>query len=329
MHHGGKCRWIIVLLRLHTHNIFRAALKLLLLLASSVGLYAITYTVAEPHTVHLLHLIHNHAEFTGPVIVAESNTHFHLFVKWWQDNVKKLQPPLQAYFFVALNPQEYRALKQEVPMVAYNRGTNLAWWFHNMEFRTMAYNAVVLHRWRTVVEVLRIQRDVLLTDLDVLWRRNPVEYIRTLPVCDFYAATDAVPLPEEKGAPRLYPPFPHQGAVNWLNLGFFYIRSNPRTIALARSMMETPDLEEDDQALFNGKLEAMRKAAGDAAVVSHNATTCASYGNFTFHVLPPNLFMNKRHFELYPQFRDPILIHFNYMLTLSEKVEYLKQHGFW
>lgn len=53
----------------------------------------------------------------------------------------------------------------------------------------------------------------------------------------------------------------------------------------------SPSPEEDDQALFNGKLEAMRKAAGDAAVVSHNATTCASYGNFTFHVLPPNLFM--------------------------------------
>ena len=62
------------------------------------------------------------------------------------------------------------------------------------------------------VDILKDKRDVLLSDVDIFWRRNPLAYLQTLPKCDIYACTDVPYLPRDsKGGYRLTAPLPGRG----------------------------------------------------------------------------------------------------------------------
>jgi hypothetical protein len=268
-----------------------------------------------------------HEARKDPVIVAETNSLFHGLTRWWIGNMKEVVPPIKKFQLVALDPEEYRRLKELNQTVLYDKGVNMN--TTKSVFRNKEYNEIVHFKWKVVVDILKDKRDVLLSDVDIFWRRNPLAYLQTLPKCDIYACTDVPYLPRDsKGGYRLTAPLPGRGMTNWLNTGFIMLRSNARVMKLAQRVRDNPIPGFDDQWTFNVYLEELLTANPNASSTGHSPNECAHYGDLTFFILPPDLFMNKRIYEAHPTFNNPYSIHFNYLGSHRQKVRYLVSKGF-
>mmetsp|Transcript_36653 Transcript_36653/g.57552 ORF Transcript_36653/g.57552 Transcript_36653/m.57552 type:complete len:99 (-) Transcript_36653:10-306(-) len=87
------------------------------------------------------------------------------------------------------------------------------------------------------MKVLKQGFNVLLTDVDVVWLRNPFSLLATMPECDFYFYCSKNVLPKE---------LTH---CFKLNTGIMYFRSNNRTIDFIRRAMKTFNWFDDQTSL--------------------------------------------------------------------------------
>eukprot|EP00667_Euglena_gracilis_P013838 EG_transcript_14299 len=263
-----------------------------------------------------------------PVLLAESNARFHPMTRWWIDGLKALHPPVTQYAIVALDPQERDRLLALKQTVIHNAGNNMN--YTQTSFRTKWYNQIVRYKWQIVVDVLRSGRPLLLSDVDIHWRRNPLPYLATLPQCDLYFGTDMRDLSVDLNTSSyaLTPPFPGDGFTNWVNTGFMLMRPRPAVIALAKRVLLRPLRGKDDQYTLNFHLETLYKRHKASSRPGHDGHSCGNYGGLTFHFLRPDLFPNRLLYEKYPLCRrDYYLLHCNFLGDFTEKMAWMTQQG--
>eukprot|EP00668_Euglena_longa_P032232 GGOE01041533.1.p1 GENE.GGOE01041533.1~~GGOE01041533.1.p1 ORF type:complete len:328 (+),score=89.01 GGOE01041533.1:77-1060(+) len=270
-------------------------------------------------------------EVRDPVIVAESNSRFHRMTRWWIDIMNKLG--LSKFVIVALDPVEYHRLKKMNQVVAWHRGLNMN--YSATTFRSDHYNQIVNYKWQIVVDLLKHGHDLLLTDVDIFWRRNPLPYLRDLPYCHMYLTVDLMGIPEDEGSTatpkphRLYPPFSWEGFENRANTGFCYLRSKPSVIELAETVLTKPLPGMDDQYTFNTHFNAIWQKHRSTSRTHHGAQSCAKYGNLTFHMLRPDLFQNRLIHMHNPQYdNEYYTLHFNWLGDYTEKMNAMIGGGF-
>jgi hypothetical protein len=270
------------------------------------------------------------AQRSDPIIVAESNTRFHPITRWWMDNMRKLR--LDRYLMVALDPVEYKRLQGLHPYVAFTPGMNMN--YSTTAFRDPGYNKIVNYKWQIVIDLLMYGYKVLLTDVDILWRRNPLPYLSHLPYCDMYLTTNVIHIPPDMSSPlnpkplKLTPPYNGDGVENWVNTGFCYLHPAPQVIALARKVLDEPFAGMDDQYTFNIHLERIWKEERAKSRNSHGRRSCANYGNVTFHILRPDLFQHRYIHESNPTIKNWIILHFNWLETYEQKLNIMVSQGF-
>eukprot|EP00667_Euglena_gracilis_P013695 EG_transcript_14140 len=270
-------------------------------------------------------------ERADPIIVAESNSHFHPLTHWWIDNMHKLG--LKKFVVVALDFAEYRRLKEMGVTVAWHRGLNMN---HSLAFfRTKEYNQIVNYKWHIVRDLLQHGHDLLLTDVDIHWHRNPLPYLRTLPNCHIYLASEVKTIPTDDASTetpkplRVYPPFPGDGFENWGNTGFCRLTSHPAVVNLAEAVLKKPVPGVDDQFTFNTHFNELWKTQQKNSSRTHGPNTCGNYGNLTFHMLRPDLFQNRHIHDNHPQFNEEYYtLHFNWLVDYNEKIRVMIAGGF-
>eukprot|EP00667_Euglena_gracilis_P014246 EG_transcript_14750 len=272
-------------------------------------------------------------ERRDPIIVAETNSQFHPMALWWIANMRRLG--LKKFVIVALDIGEYRRLKKMGLVVVWHPGLDMN--YSLASFRTKEYNEIVNYKWQIVLDLLRAGHDVLLTDVDIYWRRNPVPYLRTLPYCHMYVSVDLKELPPDETStlnpkpPRVYPPFTfdEENVVNRANTGFCYLRSNPHVMRLAEAVLRKPLPGKDDQYTFNAHFNELLETHKARSKISHGPQMCANYGDLTFQMLRPDLFQNRLFHNLYPQFNDKYYtLHFNWLVDYNEKMKTMIAEGF-
>jgi hypothetical protein len=127
------------------------------------------------------------------------------------------------------------------------------------------------------------------------------------------------------------------------NTGFYFLKSNSRSIALLNETIHRarggPGL--DDQIHFGNVLREWR-VSGKAMFIVEGQTAPWVYNNerpFTFRVLHPYRFQTGQVAaalfgkQLEPPYdgkeQDIILVHANYMVGHTSKVNFFKSHGLW
>eukprot|EP00667_Euglena_gracilis_P008171 EG_transcript_8268 len=245
------------------------------------------------------------AEHKGPIILTESNSEFHPMTVWWIQNMHKLG--LTKFLIIAMDIKEYHRLKHMGLFVFWTHGLNVS---HSDHFSTPSYIQIVNYRWKVVVDLLHHGFDVLMTDVDIYWRRNPLPYLQSLPRCHMYLSTDVTGLSEDETSPqipkprRLYPPFTHGDVLNKACLGFSYFVCHPLVIKVAETVLQKAIGEKHDQDVFNVHLMNLLQTNKNESRIFHGADTCGNYGNLTFHILRPDLFQNYRIHTEYPEFKQ-------------------------
>eukprot|EP00668_Euglena_longa_P000898 GGOE01001084.1.p1 GENE.GGOE01001084.1~~GGOE01001084.1.p1 ORF type:complete len:333 (-),score=45.63 GGOE01001084.1:226-1224(-) len=264
-----------------------------------------------------------------PIILTESNTKYHCMAVWWAENLQKLG--INHFLIIALDPIEHKQLLDLNFTVLWPK---VHMDYKAAHFRTREFNEICVFRWQLIRDLLMHGYDVILADVDVHWRKNPLPYIRKLDRCDMYISVGVKELPLDNSSPstpkppRLLPPFPQKKIPNWLNMGFAYFRSRPLVIKVANDILNDRIIKKDDQTIFNHYLNQMFVAHGAHSSVTHGLTGCAHYGNLTFHALRPDYFPHRLMAEVHPHFRQSYYtMHMNWVGRFSDKVAHMVSVG--
>ncbi len=235
--------------------------------------------------------------------------------------VKNARPEIKNVVVFALDKKEHETLQfLGVPSIFDNQEFHVG----AAEFRQKGYDDIVYKKLHILLQTLKLGYNALLSDVDVVWLRNPFLFIETLPECMlyFYCDTDPVQIP----------------SCTELNTGMLFVRSNPKTIDLVEKVIKAPRVGHD-QDTFNSILRQFPKKLADPLFGQ-----CSSLGEITYqHLsLPEFLFGGFRRFFGGPQergfpkkklsdhsFQQPFGIHFNWLGNYAQKKREMVELNLW
>ena len=157
-------------------------------------------------------------------------------------------------------------------------------------FHTNQYADIVLNKWNVVLRLMKLGYDVLLTDADIVYLRNPFNFFADLPVCDLYVAVESGP----KTYKKLTTPTEARYSIValkqftfsiWINTGFVYFKNNKDTIQMVKEFLKPayriPGT--DDQQEFNMFLQNRKTASNSRYNPNRRDSECSLIsGNFLF-----------------------------------------------
>lgn len=275
-------------------------------------------------------------------------------IRNWAAAASKLNPPLHSAV-LALDKEGYdELLERKIAAVIRDKR---AWSMFDSKasnFRGEMYNLMSTYKWRVVQEALAAGVDVLMSDPDIVILRNPLYYLATLPVCDFYPQVDLgtytdADVVREKGGYQL------AGHTIYMNGGFVFFRHSSATRALLAEFMKYIEAKKqegqhvEEQTYWNEMITYGYDLAGKVAgeldaehiISSIMAGECIRYTpkwgtegeDFTMTPLNPYLFPN------YPQLavnklpesivERPYMVHYNWLTGIPAKMEKMKEQGHW
>lgn len=264
-------------------------------------------------------------EQTNTITLLESNSGFHSMVHTWLHHAKQVGA-LSSALVVALDQSEYNRLaKLGVPVFYDTSGTNMPFDTQAQGFRSKAYNRIVFHKWIIALNALSIGVNVLLTDADVIWLKNPLPGLaRNYPNCSILASCE--------DSLNSEPP-------TWVNTGFMYLRATERTIKFITAFLrwcevhETKMQDMDDQykwQMFTEKNPSMTNTP-----IADADQRCMSYSNgaskLDLFMLPRVQYMNFKHWNeaTHTQQSNAITLHYNWLNGLAEKRKNMELRGHW
>ena len=288
----------------------------------------------------------------GTVVLASGNKAMNSFMRNWGESILRLQdPPL--FFFLALDKAGYADLKADgkwkiLPDPA-------AWALFGPErsgYREAGYNLMSAYKWEKVLELLGGGRHVLMSDPDIVFLRNPVPYLYTLPACDVYPMVDlstgfGAREVREKGG------FTVRGYMNYYNGGFAYFRSTPTMISALQFFRQYMNDQrsagnvQEEQTYFNSMLaneytfvKAAGVSDGEAVVSAISEGRCLQYAQkgspsniLSVYPLNQALFPNhpvfSRHQFHMTILERPFIVHYNWLVTSVEKKNAMRADGNW
>jgi hypothetical protein len=175
--------------------------------------------------------------------------------------------------------------------------------------------------------VLELGYNVLFSDVDIAWKKNPVPFIPAdvdLVIQSNYGK-NGFPLREQA------------------NTGFYFLKSNDRSLALLDETIDRALKEKtkDDQWYFASVVRAWR-VSKKAIFIMEGMTapwTYNGYQPFTIRLLHPYRFQTGQVAKAWydqkvesphdGKEQDVILVHANYMIGHETKVNFLKSHDLW
>jgi hypothetical protein len=195
------------------------------------------------------------------------------------------------------------------------------------DFGTTGFKAISIAKMIAVRVVLELGYNVLFSDVDIAWKKNPVPFI---PVdvdlaIQSNSGTNVFPLSAEP------------------NTGFYFLRSNDRSMALLDDTIDRArkDPSIDDQTHFGNALRDWRISKKAIFIMEGMTAPWAYHGYrpFTFRLLRPYCFQSGQVASAsYAQKVEPpqdgkeqniILVHANYIVGHNSKVHSLKSYGLW
>ncbi|KAH1053500.1 hypothetical protein AAZX31_08G272700 [Glycine max] len=193
--------------------------------------------------------------------------------------------------------------------------------FDDCHFGTKCFQRVTKVKSRIVLKILKLGYNVLLSDVDVYWFKNPVPLLHSLGPAVLAAQSDE---------------YQNQGPINLprrLNSGFYYARSDSQTIAAIEKVVrhaETSGLSEQpsfyDTLCGNGGSNRV----GDDKCVEPET-------NLTVHFLDRDLFANGAYQDLWREKnvkeaclkKGSYIIHNNWISGRLKKLERQVLSGLW
>ncbi|KAL8519174.1 hypothetical protein ACS0TY_010200 [Phlomoides rotata] len=197
--------------------------------------------------------------------------------------------------------------------------TNIS--FNNCHFGTECFQKVTKVKSRTVLQILKLGYNVLLSDVDVYWFKNPLKYLTTFGPGVLVAQSDEYNLTGPINLPRR------------LNSGFYYAHSDRITIAALEKVVKhaaTTNLSE--QPSFYDTLcgEGGSYRLGDNQCLEPETT-------LLIHFLDRNLFPNGAYRGLWDEKdtkkacieRGCLVLHNNWINGRKKKLERQVLSGLW
>ena len=167
--------------------------------------------------------------------------------------------------------------------------------FEAIQYRTEGWKPIVFSKVSFVREILLAGRDVLFSDSDVVFLRDPFPVLAKLPTLDFLIQSDAR--------------FSVKNAdLSTLCSGFYFVRSTPSSIGVL-STNDSECLEwGGDQDMFRSRIFKQGLASA--------------------RLLPRQLFPNGSLWLNAPP-DDPVAVHFNWLVGTRDKIKAMKATGVW
>ncbi|GER25349.1 nucleotide-diphospho-sugar transferase family protein [Striga asiatica] len=225
------------------------------------------------------------------------------------------------FLVCALDDEIYNfSLLQGVPIVkcAY-RPTNIS--FNDCHFGTVCFQKVTKVKSRVVLQILKLGYNVLLSDVDVYWFKNPLSYLSSFGPAVLVAQSDEYNLTGPINLPRR------------LNSGFYYAHSDNTTIAaLDKVVQHAADSNLSEQPSFYDTLcgESGSYRLGDNRCLEPNT-------GLVVHFLNRNLFPNGAYLDLWEK-KDTrkacmeigcLAIHNNWISGRQKKLQRQVLSGLW
>ena len=269
-------------------------------------------------------------EMSRTVTIVESNSGFQPMLDNWLYHVNQVSPSaLRSLVIVALD----KALESNL------RGRGFRVYFDDCEtdnntissqaegFRTASYNKIVFHKWKISLDGLRTGTNVMLSDADVVWLRDPLPIIlESYSGCDFLFTTDD-PMSSQK--------------PSWHNTGFVFFSSTPSTIQVIElfQLWTSEHAEElkgyDDQHAWKEFLT--KSVTSTNMTVSHCEVFVLRIDaeknlSFSMAILPSSSFMDHKHWvEESTEFQRSaaITLHYNWLNGFENKKRAMNKNHHW
>jgi len=262
------------------------------------------------------------SQASGTVILAETNEGFKEMLTNWLSFVHNVNPGLLKHAVIVGLDESSKGLETKAGNIFYDHCDGHKHTPEAQEFRSPEYNKIVFHKWVITLQALRAGANVLLSDTDVVWLKDPLsEIVNTYGKCDMALTTDD---PLSKSDPT------------WQNTGFAYFKSTKGTIGALDHFMEWREEASanltgyDDQYAWNEFFNTELFVSQD-----QKDSPCKTYKGtgvvFTLAVLPASMFMDFRHWEdAQPSQREgAYTLHYNWLSGFEKKREQMKLQGHW
>jgi beta-arabinofuranosyltransferase len=178
---------------------------------------------------------------------------------------------------------------------------------------TVGFNRMTKLKSRQVLRVLQLGYDVLWTDVDVFWKRDPLPDIRAQLGTDAHIGiqTDALWGTD---------------ANSWLNSGFYYVKSSNHTLGVFADIVKDSESNSDsEQPSFNRvlcqSLEGTSECRNDLHEVLTRALDRERYVHGAVHHIIQDVTKASKD--------DVVMVHFNYRAGRKDKETSLKENGLW
>jgi hypothetical protein len=278
---------------------------------------------------------------TNSIMLVEANSGFHPMLISWLAHIK--QSMITSYLIVALDQKEYDLLCSMGEPVALSKGRFEA---DSTIYRNNDYNKIVRNKWSLIASVLGMGVNVLISDIDVVWYRDPLPGLSSTSAnCGMlFSSNDQNRHPHDhiKMDPLLE-------VGSWMNTGVSYLRSTKQAIKYIDAFLSWTDPQEglDDQANWNHFRHRLREnpnftqsefgihydwrgidnSASDECHVESTPDLTLS-----FHMLPRTEYMDYKHYHdksLARYRKTATSVHYCWLNGLAMKAQAMNEDGQW
>lgn len=282
-------------------------------------------TLADPMTIELRPQDQEQpvagADTSTIVLLSCSDGFFDMWMNWLIFFEKLAIPNLPVYLFAEDEVTYDRCLEQVKEAAGANTNdseyradlTCLPWDYVFLQeaekeigaagYRDQAYKKMMAHRPAIIERELESGRSVLFSDVDVIWKKNPLPYLRS----QFHSET--------RGDVHILAQ--HDG--KWLCPGFMMYRSFPETLAFVSLWRKSLEgRENQNQPAFNSLIKKAENHEIDINIVAE--------------ALPSELFPNGNDYfrTMTEEEREQVIAaHNNMVVGYAKKVRRFKSFGLW
>lgn len=194
--------------------------------------------------------------------------------------------------------------EHELIKVDYNAGT----------WQSKNFNEICLSKVVNAGKFLKEGYTVLLSDLDVVFLKNPLPYL--IPMLE---EKDIIFQYSARGNPPSLNPSPPTRKVN---TGFYIAKPTPLTIDLF-------DISENVDLNTLPHDHPCRKDLADQGYIQAKIRQIDKYKQLNQGIADPALFPNGSYWFDNHEDIDPYIVHYNYIVQHYEKIEKMKRFGHW
>jgi hypothetical protein len=232
------------------------------------------------------------------LVIAIGNYGFLKLILNWAEYLKKLK--ITNYIVFTADKRVYKELSKS-NINTYFLETNIKVSKNSQFYKSLGFNKLVYLKLLIVYRLLKLNINILLSDVDTVWLKDPIRYINTKDYDLQIQSDDPDFKPKEKSS---------------FNTGLYYAKSNKKTIRFFKKVLNLSLIipNRTDQEYFISILKRDKK--------------------LNFNILDPLIFPNgSLYFKKNSEFKKfnthPSIIHVNWIDGIENKIQIMKEFNFW